>query len=172
MRGKHNYLFIVVCSCIAFAAMTQIARADGTLARSVRRARVIVVGEITRVARATGDSTYNHDVGFIRVSKVLKGARNLRSILGQTEKVPFCFPSVHNRLRVSTDVRYKKGEKGIWLLELRHGRFTGTKPVALIPLSRQEEVKREIEEKLPLRKHPPELRIVPRIPLPPVRGAL
>ncbi len=172
MRGKYNYLLIAILNCVAFAATTQIARADGTLARSVQRARVIVIGEITRVARATGDSTYDHDVGFIRASKVLKGERSLGSILGQTKKVPFCFPSIHNRLRVSTDVRFKKGERGIWLLELRQGRFVGIKPVALLPLSRQKEVERIIGEGLPLKKRPPELRIMPRLPLPPVRGAL
>ncbi len=164
MRLKIQFVFLLTALLPVFSGA---AFADTSLARSVRAAHIIVIGEITRIARAEEESVYKHDIAFINARDILRGKKTLRNTIGNTRAVPLSFPSIHNRLHVSTDVRYKTGDLGIWLLQVHDGRIVGCRPLSLLPLAQRSRVERILKEKIYPKRLPENrtLRVVPPLPI-------
>lgn len=126
-------------------------------------ADAIVVGRLVHIARAGGEADYEYDMGTIKVRKVIKGGDLLRELVGSTARVPLHFPAETNRLRVSTDLRYKKGQAGIWLLTLREGRLMAARPDSLQPLSMGKRIRKLVAESPQETEPPPDLGPKPKI---------
>jgi hypothetical protein len=107
----------------------------------VAGADAIVVGKIVAVEPAPGEADYEYDVGTIKVREVIKGRDLLVRLTGSADRALLHFPAATNRLRVSTDLRYEKGQVGVWLLTLRRGRLMAARPDSLQPLSKRKEIR-------------------------------
>ena len=115
------------------------------LSALVRGADVIAVGRVTAVERAPGEQPYELDVATIRVRRLVAGHALVRRLFGQTRAIELGFPSVNNRLRVSTDLRYERGDAGVWLLTLDDGVLRARRPGSLQPRERLEEIRALVE---------------------------
>ncbi|MFO8073273.1 MAG: hypothetical protein R6V85_15490 [Polyangia bacterium] len=120
-------------------------RKDVTLEELVRDADAIATGRISRVQRSDSDAAYSYDVATIAVGEVIKGRSLLEREAGGVRRIPLCFPAESNRLRISTDVRWKKGQSGVWLLTLERGRLTAQRPGSLQPIEKLDEIRRMVE---------------------------
>jgi len=71
-------------------------------------AQYVVVGKIDRIVDGIERHNRTYDVGAIKVSKVLKGPKTLEEVkLMWPGPAPFA---------ISTDIKYRKGQEGIWIL--------------------------------------------------------
>ena len=71
-------------------------------------AKYVVVGKIDRVVDGIERHNRTYDVGAIKVSKVLKGPKTLKEVkLMWPGPAPFA---------LSTDIKFKKGQEGVWIL--------------------------------------------------------
>ena len=89
---------------------------------------VVVTGEITAIDLAESQADkYVHDTAYITVSEVLKN-----ELAGQTvvvgSRLALSIPSAGNTMQISTDIRYRHGQAGIWILEFRDGSYWATYP--------------------------------------------
>jgi len=92
---------------------------------------VIVVGTVESIdvapAPKEGAKQSTFDVAQIRVAKVLKNTlADVKIKVGDC--LPLSMPSVNRRMRMSTDIQYKKGKSGVWLLERKDGTYWATYP--------------------------------------------
>ncbi|MBW2276272.1 MAG: hypothetical protein JRF63_02200 [Deltaproteobacteria bacterium] len=108
----------------------------------VASADVIIVGKIVSIERAPGQADYAYDTGVIKIREVIKGREVIDTLYGSDKRAPLSFPARTNRLRVSTDLRYDKGQVGVWLLTLRQGRLMAARPDSLQPLKRRAEIRK------------------------------
>ncbi|WP_269525325.1 hypothetical protein [Coraliomargarita parva] len=87
---------------------------------------IIVSGKIERVippARSHAEKDeYLFDIGEIRISEVFKNSLNELEVK-KGEVIPLKMPSTSNTMRISTDIRYKEGLEGIWILTYHEGGF-------------------------------------------------
>lgn len=101
------------------------------LEKLLRDNPVVVAGKITRIdvapAPEDGKRQRAYDTGYIRVSKVLKNALK-KTEIKVGDELPLSMPSVNRGIMVSTDIRYPKGKEGIWILELKDGKYWATYP--------------------------------------------
>ena len=71
-------------------------------------AQYVVVGKIDRIVDGIERHNRTYDVGAIKVSKVLKGPKTLKEVkLMWPGPAPFA---------LSTDIKYRKGQEGVWIL--------------------------------------------------------
>jgi hypothetical protein len=71
-------------------------------------AQYVVVGKIDRIVDGIERHNRTYDVGAIKVSKVLKGPKTLKEVkLMWPGPAPFA---------ISTDIKYRKGQEGVWIL--------------------------------------------------------
>ena len=71
-------------------------------------AKYIVVGKIDRIVDGIERNNRTYDVGAIKVSKVLKGPKTLKEV-----KLMWPGPA---RFALSTDIKFRKGQEGVWIL--------------------------------------------------------
>ncbi len=135
----------IVASTLLASPRAGAERREVTLEELVREADAIVSGRIVRVERSDSDAAYSHDVATIAVKEVLEGRSLLEREAGSARRVPLCFPAESNRLRISSDVRWKKGQSGVWLLTLERGRLTAQRPGSLQPIERLDEIRTMLE---------------------------
>src|SRR5687767_9886797 len=115
-RFAGGILFAALTACDAYACW-----ADIPLEEVIKGNPVVVVGEIQRVARAP-KSKYDYDTAFIRVERVLKSleAKDKVKVGGE---IPLLMPSINNESRMSCELRYEKGQRGVWILKIRDGKY-------------------------------------------------
>ncbi len=71
-------------------------------------AKYIVVGKIDRIVDGIERHNRTYDVGAIKISKVLKGPKDLKEVkLMWPGPAPFA---------ISTDIKFRKGQEGVWIL--------------------------------------------------------
>ncbi len=71
-------------------------------------AKYIVVGKIDRIVDGIERNDRTYDVGAIKVIKVLKGPKTLKEV-----KLMWPGPA---RFVLSTDIKFRKGQEGVWIL--------------------------------------------------------
>ena len=72
-------------------------------------AKYVVTGKIDRIVDGIERNNRTYDVGAIKVSQVLKGPEALK-------EVRLMWPSKANKVRMSTDILFNKGQQGVWVL--------------------------------------------------------
>ncbi len=82
----------------------------------IRQSELVVVGEWLGQSTVTIDG-HRVDLGVLRVSEVLKGSAGTTVVLIPVASL--------DAPRSSSDIRYKRGDGGIWLLR-PHPRIAGT----------------------------------------------
>lgn len=124
---------------------------DIPLSQVIEKSHVVVIGEITRISRSglpSDPEEYLYDLAFIQVQEVLFNTLKNQA-LSKGEEIPLSMPSSENRMQISTDLRYKVRQKGIWILEFQNGMYWATYPKDFQPMSVEQDV-REILRKLSL----------------------
>src|SRR5688572_26075910 len=95
----------------------------------VKDNHVIVVGEIQRVTSAP-KSQYSYDTAFIKVERILR--RWLPSPeLSVGGEIPLSMPAASNERRISTDIFYANGQRGVWILHFHDGKYFAGHPMSL-----------------------------------------
>jgi len=144
MKTKLTIAFGVMVASAAIASWI-----DLSLEKVIQQSHVVVIGEITHVTAADPPKDgimYQYDVADITVKEVLFNNLTNR-VVAPKQNLPLSMPSVKNRARMSTDIRYEVGARGIWILELRDGTFWATYPKDYQPMSSEKEI-RQIVQKL------------------------
>ena len=142
---KRYLVFRLTILAIVFVALTAQARFRHVpLDEMVSQNPVVVAGKIERIKRATpskeetGRPERLYDIAYIKVAKVLKNELEDSPIQPGAE-IPLSMPSLHGPRR-STDISYDEGTEGIWILRYSHDVFWAGHPMALQPLSKEQEV--------------------------------
>ena len=121
--------------------------ADVPLETVVKDSPVIVVGKIERVELPDPPEPSDArrlDIGHIKVRKVLKNTlKDFELAPGDT--IPLAMPSSLNKMRMSTDLYYKEGTDGVWILDRKDGKFRATYPKDHQPLEKLDEVLKAIK---------------------------
>lgn len=110
---------------------------------------LIIIGSIEKIKQADPPKKnidYQYDIAYINVSEVLKNTLQDYEVQNNDE-VPLSMPSALNLVVNSTDIRYKKGTSGIWILDFKKNTFWATYPKDYQPMSKEKEM-REILENL------------------------
>ena len=144
----------LLLGCASFALLTLTVPdviaswADSPLEEVISGSPVVVVGSIDCIKSADSpqqSQDYRYDTAYIAVSQVLKNT--LPDFQIQTEdKIPLSMPAAANPIRISTDIYYKVGTHGVWILERREGTFWATYPKDFQPLSQEQKVKAIIQQ--------------------------
>ncbi len=142
---KRYLVFRLTILAIVFVALTaQASFRRVPLDEMVSQNPVVVAGKIERIKRATpskeetGRPERLYDIAYIKVAKVLKNELEDSPIQPGAE-IPLSMPSLHGPRR-STDISYDEGTEGIWILRYSHDVFWAGHPMALQPLSKEQEV--------------------------------
>ena len=101
-----------------------------------------VVSRTTRT-RLAEPGFYRYDIAYIEVAKILKNELR-KPAVEVGDQIPLSMPSINNSTRMSTDIRYKRGAEGVWILEYRHGTFWATYPKDWQSLNQQKIITRII----------------------------
>ncbi len=106
----------------------------------VEQSDIIVTGEITEVAQG-GKGRADKSIATIKVNSVLKGEKDLKT-------VKLAYPSENRSMRRSTDIFYKKGQKGIWLLKKAVDKdyYVARYPGRFKPIDKLDAIKAIIEQ--------------------------
>jgi len=105
---------------------------------------LVVTGTIVKVKVNAGPETHDGsrltDIGFIKVDAVLKNTLKDKDIkVG--DRLPLQFPSKNSKVMMSTDIRYRKGQSGVWILEYRNNAFHATYPGDFQSADKEAEIK-------------------------------
>lgn len=99
-----------------------------TLDEFVKDKPLIVVGEITRIDAAPA-ATRAYDTAYIKIDHVLHSTPpHLPQVGGE---IPLTMPSPKSEQKMSVDLYYKKGDRGVWILHFFGGRYTAGHPMSL-----------------------------------------
>ena len=140
---------LTIALAIAVAASALACWVELPLEKVIQQSHVVVIGEITSITIADPPKTedqYQFDVADITVQEVLLNTLTNRVIKPKHE-LPLSMPSTQNKHDISTDIRFKIGQKGIWILELKDKTFWATYPKDFQPMSAEREV-RTVTKKL------------------------
>lgn len=141
---RHRLLAIgLVAVLLTAAALPALGSwADVPLETVVKDSPVIVVGKIERIELPDPPEPSDArrlDIGHIKVRKVLKNAlKDFELAPGDT--IPLAMPSSLNKMRMSTDLYFKEGTDGVWILDRKDGKFRATYPKDHQPLEKRAEV--------------------------------
>jgi hypothetical protein len=141
MGRFHTIHLKLIVTALMFAAMPVAACWMGaSLPGRVSSADIIVIGRIASVEVASTGADYDYDVAHLIIERFVKGDDVLQKTSGREGRIRLRFPSVNNRVRLSTDIKYKKDQSGIWLLDREGGHYTAHHPFALVPTSKLREI--------------------------------
>jgi hypothetical protein len=137
MRRKVGMMLI--CSILLFVSSAQLVYACWaaiSLEDFIKGRHVIVVGEIQRVTSAP-KSHYSEDTAFIKVEKILRRWLPSPELKIGTE-IPLSMPAASNEMRLSVDIFYGKGQRGVWILYYdERGKYHAGHPMSLQPLTEE-----------------------------------
>ena len=104
---KNLILFIALAGWLA-VPQAQASWAYVPLELRLAGAKYIVVGKIDRIVDGIERNNRTYDVGAIKVQQVLKGPKTLKEVkLMWPGPAPFA---------LSTDIKFRKGQEGVWIL--------------------------------------------------------
>jgi len=119
---------------------------------------VVVAGKIEKIdlapAPKDGESQLTYDTGYITVSKVVKNTLE-KTEIKVGDKLPLAMPSVNGRIASSVDIRYAKGKEGIWILELKKGKYFAMHPAGLQPKEKERQIAAILASPTEKPKEPP-----------------
>lgn len=128
IEGIFVAMLLALCSLRPATAMWS----DIPLAKLVADNPVILVGKIEKITPAEQPES-RLDTAHIRVWEVLKNElKDYEIKTGQT--VPLSMPAANSKIMVSTDLNYKKGTEGVWILEFKDNAFWATYPKDYQPM--------------------------------------
>ncbi len=104
---------------------------------------VVLVGMIEEISVSKSPKD-KFDIAYIKVAGVLKNELDNRKIK-KGEMVPLSMPSA-KKVMISTDIRYKKGTEGVWILEYEDETFWATYPKDYQPLKQREQIAQIIQK--------------------------
>ncbi len=104
---------------------------------------VVLVGTIEEISISKSPKD-KFDIAYIKVAGVLKNELKYRKIK-KGEMVPLSMPSA-KKVMISTDIRFKKGTEGVWILEYKDETFWATYPKDYQPLKQREQITQIIQK--------------------------
>lgn len=122
----------------AFSAVSSAIWVDIPLDQVIAKADIVVVGKIGKVAAFEGPmvGARTHDLGTIDIKEVLKGDPKLKS-------VKLAWPAAAGGIVTSTDLRYRAGQDGIWILkkDAKADNYWATYPKDFQPIGELKKIK-------------------------------
>jgi len=122
--------FVLICLIMTLPIISRACFMMIPLEELVKSSPVIVSGKITAVTvspQRKGEGPQLQDTGFLRVDRVLKNTlKDFDITVG--DRLPLKFPSQNRIMHISTDIVYRKGQEGVWILDYRDGAFYATYP--------------------------------------------
>lgn len=147
VRGKIMKIMLLVIATLmastAFACWEDI-----PLDEVIQNSDVVIIGEITSINVAEPPKQaeqYQYDIAQITVQKVILNTLK-NKVIEPNQKLPLSMPSINNKLHLSTDLRYRIGKKGIWILKFQNGKFWAKYPKDYQPMSSKEKIRQIVEE--------------------------
>lgn len=137
MKLHKSFLVAGVCVLATAAAACGI---DVPVEKIVKKSPTVVVGKIERIEVAQ-PSDYAYDIAYIKVGKILKnGTTDIE--VKEGKEIPLSMPSVNNKRLTSIDINYRKGTKGVWILQRQEKSVTfwATYPKDLQPLKEESNI--------------------------------
>jgi len=114
---------------------------------------VVVVGKIAGIKVAPvpkkGEPLLTHDTAYITVSKVIKNALAETNIQAG-DQLPLAMPSANGGIAMSTDIRYRIGMDGVWILELEDQKYWATYPGDYQPREKEREIAAIVQDQTKL----------------------
>ena len=135
---------IIIAVCLVASFTARACWAPISLENFVKRSHLIVVGEIQRINNAP-KAKYAHDTAFIKVERILSSTAHAAPEIGS--EIQLSMPAVNNEMTLSIDIRYKKGQRGIWILYFEDGKYHANHPMSLHPLAEEPKVTAAIKGK-------------------------
>jgi hypothetical protein len=117
---------------------------DVPLEAVIKAKPLVVVGEIQRIETAP-KSDYAYDTAFIKIERILKStATNRVEKVGA--EIGLATPSPNNKTQTSRSIRYRKGQRGVWILDYRDGKYWATYPKDFQEISEEPRIVTIIKE--------------------------
>ena len=115
MPGAFLLITFLLLICLIPAASVSAKWAEIPLEKRVKQADLVVVGKITKVENVM-DGNAELAVGTITVSEVIKGDKDMKEVklAWRTGRVLDPNTGMWFEVRTSVDIRYSKGQEGIW----------------------------------------------------------
>lgn len=108
-----------------------------TDAQLVQSSELIVIGEMIGQTQVTLTKEIKLNIGVLQVKEVLKGDKQKTSVV-------FLQLPTSGKMRSSTDISYKKGQKGLWFLRSRpetKGIYLADHPQRFISMEAQQQIR-------------------------------
>ncbi len=117
MPGAFLLITFLLLICLIPAASVSAKWAEIPLEKRVKQADLVVVGKITKVENVM-DGNAELAVGTITVSEVIKGDKDMKKVklAWRTGRVLDPNTGMWFEVRTSVDIRYSKGQEGIWVM--------------------------------------------------------
>lgn len=138
LRTTTAFLFGVVLLSVAALCDLRARWVDVPLEDVIKASPLVVVGEIKRI-NAAPKSDYSYDSAFIMVERVLKNTGTDKVGKAGSE-ILLAMPSENNKTHISTDIRYRKGQRGVWILEYHKGKYWATYPKDFQEISEESKI--------------------------------
>ena len=142
----------LACSFVLLVASAQLLHACWTAISFedfIKGSHVIVIGEIQRVTAAP-KSRRAEDTAFIKVEKILRRWLPSPDLKVGTE-IPLSMPAASNEMRLSVDIFYSKGQRGVWILHYQDGKYFAGHPMSIQPLSEEAKIATIVSEQAKLK---------------------
>ena len=118
--------------------------ADVPLEKLVAENSVIIVGKSVEI-KAAKLPNKKFDIALIKVSAILKNTlKNKKQNIKVGDKISLGMPAAGG-LMVSTAIRYKKGQEGVWILEYKDKKFWATYPKDYQALKQKDKITKIIQ---------------------------
>jgi hypothetical protein len=141
MRMRRKMGVVLACSIVFLISSVQLLQACWvaiSLEDFIQRKQVIIVGEIQRVTSVPRSHRAN-DTAFIKVEKILRRWLPSPELKVGTE-IPLTMPAASSEMRISTDIFYAKGQRGVWILHYEDGRYFAGHPMSIQALTEEAKV--------------------------------
>ncbi|PCJ58804.1 MAG: hypothetical protein COA79_12095 [Planctomycetota bacterium] len=136
--NKLQTILIMSILMIFTSPMINASWVDIKIEKIIKDNPLIIIGKIEKIS-TTKASKGEIDIAYIKISELLKNKlKNKKIKIG--DKIPLSMPGKKKKLSFGTDIRYKKDQEGIWILEFKNNVYWATYPKDFQPLKEKKKI--------------------------------
>ena len=113
VRSRKTFRLSIAASLVLMATLVPRCQASWAYVPQeirIMQADLVVVGTISKPGKAIKRDGRTYNVGVIKPTTILKGKLKLK------DDIRLAWPAPRGGLRVSTDITFRVGQKGVWVL--------------------------------------------------------